>query len=741
MTDSPAPFGEDGEEVADTELLDDARPAEKEPAGPPSRGDILKAYARTIAARESAVLAAGTRHTAAQARRWWNAQDLSAEYLAAFHLNHQHTQWKNRRDANLQEINKQLKIWKTSNEHQAHRQRTLYAREAAAVRAETFTPRMPTGADLAATRAARARNRRLGTTVLLSISVVLALQHPEPALYGLSTASTLATAAMWLQGRRPTTLNPPPPELTFPLPEPASTPVTGPTAVAEPTTPFPISRAATVDEAAECMLRALLAENIPVAEITDVTRTPWGWQATVRVSKGTPAAIIDRAPDLETLFDLGKGDVIVQPLKNRTACAILMLRQGDMFADLPPAPYLAPKSISITQPACYGGSANGDPLTFPLAGLMGEVIARSGGGKSTLLRALVDVTTACYDAVTLFLDPSGDGPGPYEDAIRLTSLDPATIERVLLWLHCLAAGRARIRRNLGMGDAWQPSAKHPAILVFIDEFPKLTDLSKLLVASLLLIGRKEAVWIIFAAQGATTTFLGSNIAQQPALKVLGPCRDVDVKAALGGGMMDEGWLPHRLNPKSGDDLRQCAQVYIEGAPGIPDEPIIYKIHHIGLDEGKRRAAERRDAGLVDIDDASIAAAQGTPIPPFAANDGIDEPPTWSELLRLCDAAGAPEPTPPPAIAQHLLDAFAAHGNPEALTIAQLLDHLRTAEPQAWRRWDHREESTRLREAGKALARALRSAGLNLTSSRLHDVEGKPTAYRLADLQAALDTSP
>ncbi|MEU9255724.1 hypothetical protein AB0D66_28235 [Streptomyces sp. NPDC048270] len=373
--------------------------------------------------------------------------------------------------------------------------------------------------------------------MLLSISVALATQNPTPAAYT-SAAALLATATAWTQGRRPTLLNPAPPRLDFTLPEPPLG-AAGPVQTAD---PYPIARATTADEAAECILRALRAENIPAAEITDVERKPWGWQLP-SVSPRAPRRDHRQSPDLETLFDPGKGDVIVQPLKNRTACATLLLRQGDMFADLPDAPHLAPKSISITDSAVYGGSANGQPLAFPLAGLMGEVIARSGGGKSTLLRALVDVTTACRDAVTLFLDPSGDGPGPYEDAIRLTSLDPATIERTLLWLHCLAAGRARIRRSLGMGDAWQPSAKYPAILVFIDEFPKFTELSKVLVASLLLIGRQEGVWIVFAAQGATTAFLGSNLAQQPALKILGPCRDVDVKAALGGGMMDEAGYP------------------------------------------------------------------------------------------------------------------------------------------------------------------------------------------------------
>ncbi|MER6120626.1 hypothetical protein [Streptomyces sp. NPDC001743] len=735
MSASPASFDESDKEVVDSGPRDD--PNKPQPPSQPARGTVLAAYAHKIAIREGSVFTNGTRHTARQLNRWWNAQDLSPEYLTAFHLNHQHTQWKNRRTADLREINTQLKHWKNSNEHQAHRQRALYSREANAVRSETFTPSPPSSADLAATRTARARNRRLGTTVLLAISVALAAQNPAPAAYTAGAVTLLAGAAVWIQGRRPTVLNPPPPRLGFPTPEP----VPGVASALQPDpTPYPIVRATITDEAAECILRALQAENIPVAEITDVEQQRWGWQSTVRVSKGTPAAIINKAPDLETLFDLGKGDVIVQPLKSRTACATLLLRQGDMFADLPPAPYLAPKSISITDPAVYGGSANGSPLAFSLAGLMGEVIARSGGGKSTLLRALVDVTTACHDAVTLFLDPSGDGPGPYEDAIRLTSLDPATIERTLLWLHCLAAGRARIRRGLGMGDAWQPSSQHPAILVFIDEFPKLTELSKLLVASLLLIGRKEGVWIIFAAQGATTAFLGSNLAQQPALKILGSCRDVDVKAALGGGMMDEGWLPHRLNPKSGDDLRQCAQVYIEGAPGMPDDPMIHKVHHITLDEAKRRAAERAEAGLVEIDETSLAAALGAPLPDFVTatgDDRLSEPPTWGELLRLTGAFGAPAAAQP-AIARHLLAAFTKHGNPPHLTVAQILDHLREADPEHWERWDDREEHTRLREAGKALARALRTSGLTLTSHRLPELAGKPTGYRLADLRGALE---
>ncbi|WP_327740622.1 hypothetical protein OG749_47190 (plasmid) [Streptomyces nojiriensis] len=723
-TPSPAPDTSAHGETPDTDA----------PADASSRLHRISAAVRGRADHERRVITGGARHMARQAGRWWSAEDLSAEYLTAFHLNDQYARWKERQDAELDEANRQLNQLRSSTDSHAFKERKAYTREAASIRTENFTPRPPTDADRAATRVARSRNRRWGSAAALGAWTVFATQAPGPALWSATAAAALAATTSWVQGRRPTELNPSVPELDFPVPLPQPTAAAGQSTTDD--IPFPIAEAADPESARICILRALRAENIPVADVTEVERKDWGWKALVRVAKGTPATIIAQADNLETLFDLGQGDVIVQPHVHRTACATLLLRQDDMFAGMPPAPYLAPRSIGVEDTSAYGRSSNGNQFAFSLAGLMAEIIARSGGGKSTIIRAFVDVTTACYDAVNIFLDPSGDGPGPYEEAVRLFCHDPALIERVLLWLHCMATGRSRIRRRQGMGDAWQPSAEHPAVIVYIDEFPKLTPLSKQLVASLQLVGRKEGVWIIVAAQGATTEFLGANIAQQPALKMLGACRDVDVRAALGGGRIDEGWLPHRLNPKTGDDLRQCAQIYAEGVPGLPDEPVIHKVHFISVEEGRQRAAERAAAGLVDIDDQSIAGALTAALPPFI--DELDGPElaTWGELLRLCRAPGAPAGVPVPAIAGHLVGAFEAHCNPEALTVRLILDHLREVEPDRWCRWDDKDETSQLREGGKAIGRALKVAGLKLASTRLPQV-GRPTGYRLEDLHTAL----
>lgn len=396
-------------------------------------------------------------------------------------------------------------------------------------------------------------------------------------------------------------------------------------------------------------------------------------------------------------------------------------------------------------------SADGTDLSFSLAELMGEIIARSGGGKSTIMRDLLDWTTAAHNATTVFLDPSGDGPGQFTDAVKLTATGPIQIEFILLSLYRLAAGRARIRRKLGMGDAWECTREHPAVIVFVDEFPKLTKRSKQIIAELMLVGRKEGVWVIFAAQGSTKELLGSNIAQHPALKIIGACRDVDTTGALGSGAADFGYLPHRLHPKSGKELNHCAQTYIVGAPGLSEDPMLHKWHYIPDDEGGRRAAERLTAGLVDVDQASIDAALKAPNPPGLKFADEEEEylhyVPWPDLLAMVaepdDHEDEPEDDDPadlPPILQAIRDAFVHESEPNYLTMDQLHGHLREDDPGQWAKWDDRDDRSRLRELGKALSRALRDAGVDLSSERITELDGQPRGYYLEAIQQALGES-
>jgi S-DNA-T family DNA segregation ATPase FtsK/SpoIIIE len=426
--------------------------------------------------------------------------------------------------------------------------------------------------------------------------------------------------------------------------------------------PFPIRRAETPQQASICVLLAMVAENVPVVEVWDVERQPWGWQCKVRVDEGTPEAIIAKAGGLETKFDLPTNGVRPQPMVERRACAILRLVEGNPFATAPGLPYRAPKSISITEKSRIGTSVGGESLDAALAGVMGLVVAASGGGKTGLLQALGEITTACYDNITIDLDPHGDGLEDLHDAVRVTGRSHEQIEAALLFFLMLSKGRARLRAKLGMGKKWQVSKKHPHFTVIFDEFPKGSELAKRLAFDLLLVGRKEAVTLIIASQGGTKLYLGENIAQMIALKAVGPCKVGDTRAVFGDGAVGEGWMPHKLSPATDTDPKDAGHVYLQGVPGRPDEPIEYAVHETPSDTLRKLAAERLEAGLVEPDQASLDAMRSVDLPEYVEpeydKDGDLKKPapvellTWEQLLRLCEAEPPAGVAASPAVTLH-----------------------------------------------------------------------------------------
>ena len=419
--------------------------------------------------------------------------------------------------------------------------------------------------------------------------------------------------------------------------------------LAEGGSPFPIAQARTPMQLAECVLRALIAEGVPVAEVADVIRLSWGWQCVVRVSEGTPEAIIKVAGDLETRFDLATNGVRPTPLKERRACAVLRLvdRGADPFASAPGLPYRAPKSMSITDKFRIGSSVGGDPLEVSLAGVMGLWVAASGGGKTGILQALAEGTTACYDNITIDLDPHGDGLEDLQDAVRITARTNEQIEAVLLFFLVMSKARARLRKKLGMGRKWKASKAHPAVTLFFDEFPKATELAKKLAFDLLLVGRKELIEVEIASQGGQKGYLGENFAQMVALKAVGPCKVGDTRAVFGDGAVNEGWLPHRLAPATETDPKDAGHIYIQGVPGMPDEPIEYKVHEVPSATLRKLATERLEAGLVEPDRDSLDAMAGVDLPEYVEpvydlegnlkKEAPVELLTWEQLLKLCDA--------------------------------------------------------------------------------------------------------
>lgn len=501
--------------------------------------------------------------------------------------------------------------------------------------------------------------------------------------------------------------------------------------------PFPIRRAETPQQAAVCVLLAMVAENVPVVEVWDMERQPWGWQCKVRVDEGTPETIIAKAGGLETKFDLPTNGVRPQPMVERRACAILRLVEGDPFATAPGLPYRAPKSISITEKSRIGTSVGGEPLEAAFAGVMGLVVAASGGGKTGMLQGVGEVTTACYDNITIDLDPHGDGLEDLHDAVRITGRSHEQIEAVLLFFLMLSKGRARLRAKLGMGKKWQVSKKHPHFTVIFDEFPKGSELAKRLAFDLLLVGRKEAVTLIIASQGGTKLYLGENIAQMIALKAVGPCKVGDTRAVFGDGAVGEGWMPHKLSPATDTDPKDAGHVYLQGVPGRPDEPIEYAIHETPSETLRALAAERLEAGLVEPDQESLDAMRGVDLPEYVEpeydKDGDVKKAapvellTWEQLLKLCDAvppAGV-ELSAGPARAL-VEDAVAVMEKKvvDRMTTETLLTALRDYDCDAYGGMLADELKSRLREAG---------AGGTVTLGG----DRNPRGYKLAKLTTLL----
>ncbi len=476
--------------------------------------------------------------------------------------------------------------------------------------------------------------------------------------------------------------------------------------------PYPLRNARTPQQLAECVLLAARAENVPIVEVSDVQRQPWGWQCIVRVSDGTPEAIIEKSGDLETKFDLPTNGVRPQPLRARRACAVLRLVDGDPFATAPGMPYRAPKSMSITDRFRIGTSVGGDPLELSLAGVMGLWVAASGGGKTGILQALGEGTTACRDNITIDLDPFGDGLEDLGDAVRVTARTNEQIEAVLLFFLVMAKGRARLRAKLGMGKKWKASPQHPAVTIFFDEFPKATELAKRLTFDLLLVGRKELIEVEIASQGGQKGYLGENFAQMVALKAVGPCKVGDTRSVFGDGAVKEGYLPHKLSPATDTDPKDAGHIFVQGVPGMADEPIEYAIHETPSAVLRQLAEERLAAGLLEPDQDSLDAMKGVDLPEYVEpvwdNEGNLKKPapvallSWEQLLKLCGAeppAGA-ELTDGPerAAIEDSVDVMVKH-DIDRMKTEMLLAALQEHDPEAYGEMDIDEFKALMATAG------------------------------------------
>ncbi|MFE0088780.1 type IV secretory system conjugative DNA transfer family protein [Streptomyces sp. NPDC059016] len=426
--------------------------------------------------------------------------------------------------------------------------------------------------------------------------------------------------------------------------------------------PFPIADARTRTEAAECVRRALVSEGIKVAKVEAHQHHAWGWEITVQLAKGKPADVITKAPDLETPLDLPQDGLLCQPMRTSRGRVMLRLVESDPFARMPAAPERKPNSKRMRDAQLVAYRMDGAPFSVSLLGLHVLVIATSGGGKSVTMRTLADALTACDDVLVGDLDPGGNGLAPLADALGVRAIgDDAMgeIEAILEQALKIAKARPALFAELGMGDNWEPTREDPAIVLFLDEYPQLSDRAKELAVKILRVGRKSRVQLVIAAQEATADSLGDAIADSIALKIVGPSRHQDVKQVFGAGAGADGWRPDRLHPAQGDDPADAGKVYIMG--GGSTEPMIYKFLALSVDEAARRGRER-SAGRPTVGRRSLAAAG---LDRFGASE--------SDRLR----------TDLPRIVTMIRGAFAAADDPAFLPTVQIWEYLARTDVEVW----------------------------------------------------------
>ncbi|MFF3547635.1 hypothetical protein ACFYXD_38110 [Streptomyces platensis] len=552
-----------------------------------------------------------------------------------------------------------------------------------------------------------ARRRRTASALLLAAAAAWLLLWwlaPGAGLVVTLAALLLATAYAAVQGHRPVRRRPPVPRLKF---IPAAAP--GEIALDGDPEPFPLGDAGRSPREAKEALRLAVKKEGLTPEVGVPAPTDWGWRYPVTLTSGTLDDLVRRLPAVATTLRVGTNRIFAQATHADTDSSAVTVRilTTKPFADATTAPARPPLSVSITGEADLGPSIDGDGTPVILAGQHVLVVGVTGAGKSAMIRALAEYVTACTDAVAVDVDPTGVGLGPLRPAAAGGgAYTPEAAERALK--RELARAEARIA-SLGSGvdDNWQVSPDSPAVVVFLDEYARLTPAGKEAALALLGVGRKARITLVLSTRDATRDVLGEAIADSVGVRILMPCRAADVPLVVGESTaVTQGWLPHLLKPSPGEWEPADAGKYYAITPRS-STPIVRYVPHLTPAAAAELATQRLKAGLPDIDATRAATAPAQPAAEVAP------------ILRA------------------LRVAFAAAGDPEWLATGPLADLLADADAETWGRWDGRTDRTAM--VGRTLRAELRRAGLAdaIPNQRLETHPDRPTVYRLADVVAAL----
>ncbi|MEU7771213.1 hypothetical protein AB0C44_07795 [Micromonospora taraxaci] len=220
--------------------------------------------------------------------------------------------------------------------------------------------------------------------------------------------------------------------------------------------------------------------------------------------------------------------------------------------------------LSIWSDLTIGVNEDKTPAVVNLRQASGLIASRRGGGKTNLLKVLIENLLRCRDNLTWIADLNGGGLAvpfmlPYVDGeIDAPPIDwvADTPEKVMVMAEVAAAiARDRKARYAALtaragGDLLPVTADLPQITIVVDESAELDgdpDAKRAMQALLTVqrIGRAEAVNVIFSALRPTQDTIPVPVRKQTALKLAGPMDDdTDLGYMMAGAKVRSADLVH-----------------------------------------------------------------------------------------------------------------------------------------------------------------------------------------------------
>jgi S-DNA-T family DNA segregation ATPase FtsK/SpoIIIE len=316
--------------------------------------------------------------------------------------------------------------------------------------------------------------------------------------------------------------------------------------------------------------KARIEKHARVQPITILNEEDWpsGAGFTLHVafapeSGDTWTAIRDVASRIAGAARLPKGCVITVGEGNLQGTAVVRIPTMYALADMVHLPDEIVER-SIWDDFDIGCNEDTTQALVNLRQASGLIAGQRGGGKSNLLKVLIERVMQCRDSLVWVADLNGGGLAvPFMLPYALGEIDmppidwvAATPQEVVLMAKVAAAIAAdRKARYAGLtaqagGDLLPVTKDLPQITIFVDESAEVDDDPEAREAMKALlkvqrIGRADAVNVIFSALRATQDTVPVSVRKQSSLKLCGPVEDdTELEYMLPGSKVRSADLVH-----------------------------------------------------------------------------------------------------------------------------------------------------------------------------------------------------